>query len=77
MQQTKNKLFYLSYRKMFLFLQIIYHCRDHTETVGNLSLQTSSIICKKAAENISSLVLDVKFGKGCYQPSYEAAEKVI
>ena len=64
-------------RDQKLFLQVIYKCRDHTETVGNLSLQTSSILCKKAAENISTLVLDIKCGKGCYQPSFAYAEKVI
>ena len=63
-------------RDQKLFLQVIYKCRDHTETVGNLSLQTSSILCKKAAENISTLVLDIKCGKGCYQPSFAYAEKV-
>ena len=43
--------------------KIIYACRDNTSTVGNLSLQTSSILSKKAAESISALVLDVKYGK--------------
>ena len=56
--------------------KILYACRDNTNTVGNLSLQTSSILSKKAAENISSLVLDVKYGKGCYQPTKEYAERV-
>lgn len=56
--------------------KIIYACRDNTNTVGNLSLQTSSILCKKAAENIHALVLDVKYGKGCYQPTFEYAERV-
>ena len=56
--------------------KIIYACRDNTCTVGNLSLQTSSILSKKAAENIHALVLDVKYGKGCYQPTLNYAEKV-
>ena len=56
--------------------KIIYACRDNTSTVGNLSLQTSSILSKKAAESISALVLDVKYGKGCYQPTLEYAEEV-
>ena len=46
--------------------KLIYACRDNTNTVGNLSLQTSSILSKKAAENLFSLVLDVKYGKGNY-----------
>lgn len=56
--------------------KIMYTCRDITCTVGNLSLQTSSILSKKAAENIKALVLDVKYGKGCYQPTLEYAEQV-
>ncbi len=56
--------------------KIMYACRDNTSTVGNLSLVTSSILSKKAAENIKALVLDVKFGKGCYQPDPESAEKL-
>ena len=31
---------------------------------------------KKAAESIHALVLDVKYGKGCYQPSLKYAEEV-
>ncbi len=54
----------------------MYSCRDVTGTVGNLSLQTSSIISKKAAEGLHALVLDVKFGRGSYQPTLEYAEKM-
>ena len=56
--------------------KLIYACRDNTNTVGNLSLQTSSILSKKAAESLHTLVLDVKYGRGCYQPTLEYAEKV-
>lgn len=54
--------------------KIIYATRDVTGTVGNLGLITSSIISKKAAEGIKALVLDVKWGKGCYQAGRKQAE---
>merc|ERR1719483_1540102 len=56
--------------------KIMYAVRDITETVGNLSLITSSIVSKKVAEGISSLVLDIKWGKGCYQETLEKAEEM-
>merc|ERR1712038_248764 len=45
----------------------MYAARDITNTVGCLGLIVSSIISKKAAEGINQLVLDVKWGEGCYQ----------
>lgn len=54
----------------------MYACRDITATVQNLSLMTSSIICKKAAENLKALVLDVKFGNGSYSSSEAEAAKL-
>ena len=47
----------------------MYAARDVTNTVGSLGLIVSSIISKKAAEGINTLVLDVKWGSGCYQES--------
>uniref|UniRef100_A0A0B7A8J5 Thymidine phosphorylase n=1 Tax=Arion vulgaris TaxID=1028688 RepID=A0A0B7A8J5_9EUPU len=44
----------------------IYSIRDVTSTVSHLGLITSSIVSKKAAENISALVLDVKTGRGAF-----------
>ena len=55
-------------------MQILYSCRDITGTVGCSGLQVSSIVSKKAAENIDALVLDVKFGSGCYQETLRDAE---
>ena len=51
----------------------MYAARDITNTVGCLGLIVSSIISKKAAEGIQALVLDVKWGKGCYQADREEA----
>ena len=60
---------------MFLF-RLMYAARDITNTVGSLGLITSSIISKKVAEGISSLVLDIKWGAGCYQETLEKAEEM-
>merc|ERR1719295_2152658 len=54
--------------------KLMYSARDVTSTVENLGLITSSIISKKVAEGISCLVLDVKWGSGCYQASLDDAE---
>ena len=54
----------------------MYAARDITGTVGCLGLIVSSIISKKAAEGISHLILDVKWGEGCYQDSLEKAERL-
>lgn len=56
--------------------KLMYAARDITNTVGSLGLITSSIISKKVAEGISSLVLDIKWGAGCYQETLEKAEEM-
>jgi thymidine phosphorylase len=56
--------------------KLMYAARDITSTVGSLGLITSSIISKKVAEGISSLVLDIKWGAGCYQETLQKAEEM-
>lgn len=45
---------------------ILYKHRDVTSTVDSLSLITSSILSKKAAEGIRTLVMDLKVGCGAF-----------
>ncbi|XP_057313478.1 thymidine phosphorylase-like isoform X1 [Hydractinia symbiolongicarpus] len=52
----------------------LYAIRDITSTVASQPLIVSSIISKKAAEGLSCLVLDVKFGCGSFQKTKAEAE---
>lgn len=54
----------------------LYALRDVTVTVSSIPLQTSSIMCKKIAENPNSLILDVKYGSASFQPDLESAEEL-
>ena len=49
----------------------LYALRDATATVASAPLITSSILCKKLAESLDALVLDVKFGAGAFLSSLE------
>ncbi|XP_053572269.1 thymidine phosphorylase [Bombina bombina] len=56
--------------------KILYEMRDVTATVDSLPLITASVISKKAAENLSSLVLDVKFGEAAICQTLEEARQL-
>jgi len=51
----------------------MYALRDVTSTIRSYPLITSSIISKKAAEDIDAIVYDVKCGHGAFMQSYDEA----
>ncbi|XP_012943459.1 thymidine phosphorylase [Aplysia californica] len=61
--------------------KIMYKTRDVTATVNHIGLITGSIMSKKLAESIKSLVLDVKTGNGALmadeQQAAELAESMV
>jgi thymidine phosphorylase len=54
----------------------LYSIRDVTGTIASVPLITSSIVSKKAAESLSALVLDVKYGKAAFMVEKEDAQKL-
>ncbi|KAM5250608.1 thymidine phosphorylase-like isoform 1-T1 [Hipposideros larvatus] len=55
---------------------ILYEARDVTATVDSLPLITASILSKKVVENLSALVVDVKFGAGAVLTSQAEAREL-
>ena len=54
----------------------LYAIRDIAGTVESIPLITSSILSKKIASGINSLVLDVKVGNGSFNPDKKIAENL-
>ena len=53
---------------------LLYAIRDVTNTIDSIPLITASIISKKAAEGLGSLVLDVKCGSAAFMKTQSDAK---
>jgi thymidine phosphorylase len=59
----------------------IYSIRDVTATVESVPMISASILSKKLAEGLDTLIMDVKVGSGAFMPTYalskELAESIV
>ena len=54
----------------------IYSIRDTTATVESIAMISASILAKKLAEGIDTLVMDVKVGSGAFMPTYDLSKQL-
>ena len=54
----------------------IYSIRDVTATVESVPMISASILSKKLAEGLDTLIMDVKVGSGAFMPTYELSKEL-